>query len=73
MGLNDTIMTKTLLLVIDLLVILQILLFQIQQLTMSLLPKNLKAPLLLNYKTKKHHLAFEKNLFVSVFPGKLML
>ena len=35
MGLNDTIMTKTLLLVIDLLVILQILLFQIQQLTVS--------------------------------------
>ena len=56
-----------------LLVILQILLFQTQKLTMSYLAKDLMAPLLLNYKTKKHYLAFETQLFVLVYFLKFIL
>ena len=56
-----------------LLVILQILLFQTQKLTVSYLAKDLMAPLLLNYKTKKHYLAFETQLFVLVYFLKFIL
>ena len=58
-------MTKTL--VKALLVILEILLFEIQQLTLSYLPKDLMAPLLLSHKTEKHYLALDKNLVVLVY------
>ena len=40
---------------------------------MSYLAKDLMAPLLLNYKTKKHYLAFETQLFVLVYFLKFIL